>query len=1189
MSVDPVTRQMGNNAQFAPSYTAPDTPRVDDVESRSPSPCPSLNSSATTIDSPSDGEDNTANLNPVLAPRIPAIAGTKSGTDIHREMTHMASGTQSAPAANGPAPKRDDSQRSLQSADRGACKPAAQPQNDDSNRKNGRGNGDDGQRAESPQTRTVNQVPLRVKEALLACPYRKRNPAQFNVREYNACSLEGFDSITSLREHLKTSHDEQLARCARCGSDNASNQNECGCTFNVEDHLSVRTMNDIIRRYGASQETEQTWVAIYRGLFGEEEFVPDADWDAPIEMEEVVVEIRQNIGLLRARVKDEAERLVPQPIDAQNEVFANLTRVFVLFLEQILSSCQQRVRGNSSISLFKPLWPRVGSPTALDHSENTPHDLLGLGDWTKMLYYNLQHGPQLVHGVFSGPSSLILSLKKARGGREVYYKVTCTEQQLWAILKCDADDKMEHGPICLEVDEAPPNTPGSFKLSTDSGLPGSRYSPALSSGSLFTRTVSPSRDEYEEDSGSCIFDDEDGLIDEVISRICDTAMEALGLPPRRWEEQDLGDKGLVLVAAEREGEWKGVVLPALNERQPRMVTRITPLACYIVARTESATPDGSASQAPHSRIARRLAGSAWIMSSDTSERSIKGLTLSHTYAEDAERDSPPKEKSRSIPNSLFPVKFQRQSPPPKMIRKTASASRLRSAWVPGRKEPRFPAGQSFTDCFSPMMILFPRPVAFEPPDETCPTNHTDAIRKRLKDAEPALKQRLDTLVPKQLIAAIAEAVRNHQDKVFASYELFLQGEAGAKRPFPATQLQANARTGCLKISAPEKRRRLNAGPPQTPQPLQPPLGPQTSTLGQDSWNFVPNMAATPHMQPQTSPIGAYSPRQALGQSMMASVTASDVDYFPALGGDHHYVSPGPSALWLQGQTTPASFVSQDDSNATLSGASMEGYSVAGLDGMDGYEVVNRTMDPRHLTQVDLTSQESMSGFEEVRPSIPKAEFVRVFAILLLIDKSSSFLDFVNQDLSDDWLPLERLPSIGGSKQIQSARKPGSRSDEKIHWGVRHGDIKPSNILCFGSGTSCTLKLADFGLSCLTTPRATGDEQMDRKPTRYTPAYRAPEFALPDAPIGLKSDIWSLGCVVLEATTWYLLGSPELGRLARLRADGAEERAPTGDAFFELAGEFDNNLARLKPGICDWIHLLQNHPLFELRLAMCYAS
>ncbi|KAG5786225.1 hypothetical protein H9Q73_000165 [Fusarium xylarioides] len=126
----------------------------------------------------------------------------------------------------------------------------------------------------------------------------------------------------------------------------------------------------------------------------------------------------------------------------------------------------------------------------------------------------------------------------------------------------------------------------------------------------------------------------------------------------------------------------------------------------------------------------------------------------------------------------------------------------------------------------------------------------------------------------------------------------------------------------------------------------------------------------------------------------------------------------------------------------------------------------------------------------------------------------------------------------------------------------HGDVKPENILCFGSDNRETVfALTDFGSSYFLTP----EEKYFLKSFEHTPAYRAPEI---DTNRGITQayDIWSLGCVFAEAIAWFYDGKAGIAKLIRARLD-EEYNSPNRDAFFWLKHDKGWGLtAKLKPGV-----------------------
>ena len=77
-------------------------------------------------------------------------------------------------------------------------------------------------------------------------------------------------------------------------------------------------------------------------------------------------------------------------------------------------------------------------------------------------------------------------------------------------------------------------------------------------------------------------------------------------------------------------------------------------------------------------------------------------------------------------------------------------------------------------------------------------------------------------------------------------------------------------------------------------------------------------------------------------------------------------------------------------------------------------------------------------------------------------------------------------------------------------GILHRDLKPSNILL---DSGCKIKVCDFGLS------RTLYQYDNKEPimTEFiaTRWYRAPEVLFGSVNYSIKSDMWSLGCLIYE--------------------------------------------------------------------------
>lgn len=107
-------------------------------------------------------------------------------------------------------------------------------------------------------------------------------------------------------------------------------------------------------------------------------------------------------------------------------------------------------------------------------------------------------------------------------------------------------------------------------------------------------------------------------------------------------------------------------------------------------------------------------------------------------------------------------------------------------------------------------------------------------------------------------------------------------------------------------------------------------------------------------------------------------------------------------------------------------------------------------------------------------------------------------------------------------------------DHLHHNGIAHSNLRAANILITQSGE---VKLSDFGISL----HLRVIEHVENKGVSCT---RMPNWAAPEVielrPVSTKSDIWSLGCTIIELLT----GKPPYGDLVD---------ALNGTKFLPLSG------------------------------------
>ncbi|WQF89419.1 Putative protein kinase domain, heterokaryon incompatibility, protein kinase-like domain superfamily [Colletotrichum destructivum] len=144
--------------------------------------------------------------------------------------------------------------------------------------------------------------------------------------------------------------------------------------------------------------------------------------------------------------------------------------------------------------------------------------------------------------------------------------------------------------------------------------------------------------------------------------------------------------------------------------------------------------------------------------------------------------------------------------------------------------------------------------------------------------------------------------------------------------------------------------------------------------------------------------------------------------------------------------------------------------------------------------------------------------------------------------------------------------------------IRHGDLKPENLLWFTENDGRRLTIADMGLA----KRHSFATQERPKPTTTNSAtilYEAPEAK---TSLGKKArsrqyDIWSMGCILTEWIIWILYGNTELKRFYN------HIRGPSPDPhkwvpYYDIKPTDEGARATLNPDVRRWLsHIRNTHP------------
>ncbi|KAF5981105.1 serine threonine kinase [Fusarium coicis] len=155
----------------------------------------------------------------------------------------------------------------------------------------------------------------------------------------------------------------------------------------------------------------------------------------------------------------------------------------------------------------------------------------------------------------------------------------------------------------------------------------------------------------------------------------------------------------------------------------------------------------------------------------------------------------------------------------------------------------------------------------------------------------------------------------------------------------------------------------------------------------------------------------------------------------------------------------------------------------------------------------------------------------------------------------------------GSLHEQRSSYTASTVEEIVHVALegkygRHSDIKPQNLLWFSDfqgDKKDHLVIADLGLTQFNTSQSKSHVSWAGV-KGYTQTYKAPESE-GSGRVGVRYDIWSLGCVFLEHASVFLMRDKSRVRTfsnSRLKEDKYLNRSGNyhGDTFYNLIREKD---------------------------------
>ncbi|KAI1800712.1 hypothetical protein F4811DRAFT_564554 [Daldinia bambusicola] len=148
-----------------------------------------------------------------------------------------------------------------------------------------------------------------------SCPYRKRNPIRFNIRDHEKCANRSFPNMTELKKHLTSAHFKD--RCTRCqrafslSSELMVHIRNCplppGSITRTQDSDPEdgfgETVDTQLKSRGIGQKIKN-WVHLWEALFPGDDMIPDHNYEVFDQYEHVKGNIAQGVNALVAREAD---------------------------------------------------------------------------------------------------------------------------------------------------------------------------------------------------------------------------------------------------------------------------------------------------------------------------------------------------------------------------------------------------------------------------------------------------------------------------------------------------------------------------------------------------------------------------------------------------------------------------------------------------------------------------------------------------------------------------------------------------------------------------------------------------------------------------------------------------------------------------------------------------------------------
>ncbi|KAL2177645.1 uncharacterized protein P884DRAFT_223240 [Thermothelomyces heterothallicus CBS 202.75] len=224
-----------------------------------------------------------------------------------------------------------------------------------------------------------------------SCPYRKRNPLRFNVRDYYVCATHSFADMSQLKKHIRAhhppvqrnagpflcprccqgfvskneldSHLRQLEVC-RVSYDSGGADPEDGITQKIISSLEARSLKAKI----------DNWVSLWKLLFPGDQVIPDPVFVPVMEVFDFITESRKFLDVLKdlleiqyRHVLEGASQLMDVDLKIKQGLERSTSSIYN-WIETVVQDWEQKIAG--TVSLFTS--SAISQPATSDSWASTP-------------------------------------------------------------------------------------------------------------------------------------------------------------------------------------------------------------------------------------------------------------------------------------------------------------------------------------------------------------------------------------------------------------------------------------------------------------------------------------------------------------------------------------------------------------------------------------------------------------------------------------------------------------------------------------------------------------------------------------------------------------------------------------------------------------------------------------------------